>query len=237
MASAVKPRADGLVIAIDGPSGAGKSTVAHLLAERLGYLQIDTGAMYRAVAYLMHQNGIDPDDLAAVERLCSRIDIRLDRSDGLQRVFANGQDVTARIRTPEMSLLTSRISALRPVREAMMQAQRRMGDRGGVVLEGRDIGTVVFPDADVKFFLSASAEERGRRRYLELVAKGEQVTLADTIQAVISRDLQDSQRDLAPLRMAGDAIAVDSSGRSIDEVLETMETVCRNTSNILGTEP
>jgi cytidylate kinase len=237
VASAISLRADGLVIAIDGPSGAGKSTVASLLAERLGYLQIDTGAMYRAVAYLMHQEGIDPDDLEAVERLCSRVDIRLDRSDGLQRVIANGRDVTAQIRTPEMSLLTSRISALRPVREAMMQAQRRMGARGGVVLEGRDIGTVVFPDADVKFFLSASAEERGRRRYLELVARGEQVTLAETIQAVASRDLQDSQRDLAPLRMAGDAIAIDSSGRSIDEVLETMETACRTTSLTLGTKP
>jgi cytidylate kinase len=237
VASAVKTRADGLVIAIDGPSGAGKSTVAHLLAERLGYLQIDTGAMYRAVAYLIHQGGIDPDDLAAVERLCSRVDIRLDRSDGVQRVFANGQEVTALIRTPEMSLMTSRISTLKPVRDAMMHSQRRMGARGGVVLEGRDIGTVVFPDADVKFFLSASAEERGRRRYLELVAKGEQVTLEETIQAVASRDLQDSQRDLAPLRMAGDAIAIDSSGRSIDEVLDTMVTACRNTSHALGIEP
>lgn len=231
MASAVSTRPDGLVIAIDGPSGAGKSTVAHLLAERLGYLQIDTGAMYRAVAVLMREDGIDPDDLAAVERFCSTVDIRLERTDGLQRVYANGRDVTDSIRTPEMSLLTSRISALRPVREAMMLAQRRMGTRGGVVLEGRDIGTVVFPDADVKFFLSASAEERGRRRYLELVAKGEQVSLVDTILAVTNRDLQDSQRDLAPLRMAADAIAIDSSGRSIDEVLEAMETICRNTTH------
>jgi cytidylate kinase len=119
----------------------------------------------------------------------------------------------------------------------MMQAQRRMGVRGGVVLEGRDIGTVVFPDADVKFFLTASPEERGRRRYLELAARGEQVTLADTIQAVARRDQQDSQRDLAPLRMAGDAIAIDSSGRSIDEVLESMETACRNTSLTMGIEP
>jgi cytidylate kinase len=235
--SAVSTRADGLVIAIDGPSGAGKSTVAHLLAERLGYLQIDTGAMYRAVAFLMHQEGVDPDDLAAVERFCSTVDIRLERLDGHQRVIANGQDVTAGIRTPEMSLMTSRISALRPVREAMMQAQRRMGARGGVVLEGRDIGTVVFPDADVKFFLSASAEERGRRRYLELTAKGEQVTLAETIEAVAVRDLQDSQRDLAPLRMAVDAIAIDSSGRTIDEVLEAMESACRTTSHRPGTQP
>jgi cytidylate kinase len=226
----------GLVIAIDGPSGAGKSTIARLLSRRLGYLQIDTGAMYRAVAYLMHQCGIDPDDLAAVERLCRRIDIRLELENGIQRVFANGQDVTSFIRTSEMSLLTSRISTLKPVREAMMLAQRRMGARGGVVLEGRDIGTVIFPDADVKFFLSASAEERGRRRYLELVAKGEQTTLEDTVRAVVDRDLQDSQRDLAPLKMAGDAIAIDSSGRSIDEVLDTMVTACLNTSQTMGIE-
>jgi len=237
VASALRMRPDGLVIAIDGPSGAGKSTVAHLLADRLGYLQIDTGAMYRAVAYLLRQECVDPDDLAAVERFCRLIDIRLERCDGLQRVLANGQDVTAQIRTPEMSLLTSRISTLRPVRDAMMQAQRRMGARGGVVLEGRDIGTVVFPDADVKFFLSASAEERGRRRYLELVAKGEQVTLEETVQAVASRDLQDSERDLAPLRMAGDAIAIDSSGRTVDEVLDSMVAACRNTSLVSGSEP
>jgi CMP/dCMP kinase len=229
-------RTDGLVIAIDGPSGAGKSTVAHLLAERMGYLQIDTGAMYRAVAYLMHLAGIDAEDRDAVEHFCSDIDIRLDRSDGFQRVFANGQEVTAQIRTPEMSLLTSRISALGPVRETMMLAQRRMGAQGGVVLEGRDIGTVVFPDADVKFFLSASAEERGKRRFMELVAKGEQVTLESTIEAVALRDQQDSQRDLAPLRMAEDAIAIDSSGRTIEEVLDIMVAACRNTSHNIGTE-
>jgi cytidylate kinase len=233
---AAELRTDGLVVAIDGPSGAGKSTVAHLLAERLGYLQIDTGAMYRAVAYLMHQAGIDAEDGAAVEHFCSDIDIRLDRSSGFQRVFANDQEVTGQIRTPEMSLMTSRIAALRPVREAMMLAQRRMGVQGGVVLEGRDIGTVVFPDADVKFFLSASAEERGRRRYMELVAKGEQVTLESTIQAVAQRDQQDSERDLAPLRKAEDAIDVDSSGRSIDDVLDIMVAACKSTSFARETE-
>jgi cytidylate kinase len=233
---AAELRTDGLVVAIDGPSGAGKSTVAHLLAERLGYLQIDTGAMYRAVAYLMHQADIDAEDGAAVEHFCSDIDIRLDRSSGFQRVFANGQEVTGQIRTPEMSLMTSRIAALRPVRAAMMLAQRRMGVQGGVVLEGRDIGTVVFPDADVKFFLSASAEERGRRRYMELAAKGEQVTLECTIQAVAQRDQQDSERDLAPLRKAEDAIDIDSSGRSIDEVLDIMVAACESTSVAKETE-
>ena len=236
MDRATETRVDGLVIAIDGPSGAGKSTVTHLLAERLGYLQIDTGAMYRAVAYLMLHAGIDADDNDAVERFCRSIDIRLDRSDGFQRVFANGQEVTAQIRTPEMSLMTSRISTLRPVREAMMLAQRRMGARGGVVLEGRDIGTVVFPDADLKFFLSASAEERGKRRFMELIAKGEQVTLESTIKAVAVRDQQDSQRDLAPLRMAEGAIAIDSSGRTIEEVLDIMVTVCKTTLHETGAE-
>jgi cytidylate kinase len=217
------------VIALDGPSGAGKSTVTRLLAQKLGYLQIDTGAMYRAVACLLLQSGIDPDDAEAVERLCRDVDVRLEQDNGTQRVYANGREVTSLIRTPEMSAMTSRISTLRPVREAMLKSQHRMGERGGVVLEGRDIGTVVFPDADVKFFLSATAEERGRRRYLELIAKGEQVTLEETVQAVISRDLQDSQRDLAPLRMADDAIAIDSSGRTIEEVLDTMLGICRKT--------
>ena len=227
MASAAVKRADGLLIAIDGPSGAGKSTVSRLLAQRLGYLQIDTGAMFRAVACLLQQAGIDPDDSPAVEHLCRDVDIHLEQSDGRQRVFANGRDVTDLIRTPEMSLMTSRVSTLRPVREAMLQAQRRMGARGGVVLEGRDIGTVVFPDADVKFFLSASAAERGRRRYQELLARGEQVTMEETVQAVVSRDQQDSQRDLAPLRQADDAIAIDSSGLLIEEVLDSMVAVCR----------
>lgn len=215
-------RRHGLVIAIDGPSGAGKSTVARLLARRLGYVQIDTGAMYRTVALLLSRSGIDPDDGPAVERFCTGIDIRFDWADGTQRVLANGEDVTAAIRTPEMSLLTSRISALRPVREAMMRVQREMGRLGGVVLEGRDIGTVVFPDADLKFFLSASPEERGRRRFEELNGKGERVTLEETVAAVCRRDEQDSQRDLAPLRQADDAIAIDSSLMGVEEVLERM---------------
>lgn len=224
-----------LVIAIDGPSGAGKSTIAGRLAQRLSYLQIDTGAMYRAVAYLIHQAGIDPEDEAVVERFCRNVDVRLEMVGGVQRVLANGQDVTCRIRTPEMSLLTSRISALKPVRAAMVRAQRAMGRDGGVVLEGRDIGTVVFPDADLKFFLSASPEERGRRRYAELVGKGERVSLEETIAAVAQRDEQDSRRDIAPLRQAEDAIPIDSSGIGIEEVLERMEDHIRRKTSMTGT--
>lgn len=216
-------RSRGLVIAIDGPSGAGKSTIARQLAKRLGYKQIDTGAMYRAVAWLISRAGINPENEIDMERFCRDVDVRLDCANGTQRVIGNGQDVTDQIRTPEMSLMTSRISALKPVREAMMRAQRQMGRNGGVVLEGRDIGTVVFPDADLKFYLYASPEERGRRRYAELAGNGEPVTLEETIQAVTRRDEQDSQRDLAPLRQAEDAIPIDSSHIGIEEVLAIME--------------
>ena len=220
-------RTRGLVIAIDGPSGAGKSTIANQLAKRLGYKQIDTGAMYRALSYLISQTDIDPGNMDAVKRFCSDVDIRLDCSNGTQHVFANGQDVTSQIRTPEMSRITSVISALKPVREALMKAQRKMGSNGGVVLEGRDIGTVVFPDAELKFYLYASPEERGRRRFAELIDKGEQVTLEETIQAVSRRDDQDSQRDLAPLKQAEDAIPIDSSGVGIEDVLKIMEAAFR----------
>lgn len=215
----------GLVIAIDGPSGAGKSTIARLLAKRVGYLQIDTGAMYRAVAVLISRAGLDPADENAIKRFCASLEVRLETNAGIQKVIANGQDVTGQIRTPEVSRVTSRISALKPVRDALLLAQREMGRSGGVVLEGRDIGTVVFPDADLKFFLFASPEVRGKRRFEELAAKGERITLQETIAAVIHRDEQDSQRDLAPLRQAEDAIPIDSSDIGIEEVVSRMETL------------
>lgn len=230
----MKKRANGIIIAIDGPSGAGKSTVARLLAERLGYLQIDTGAMYRAAAYLIAQAGFDPADLASLECFCRKLDISLEHVDGRQTVIANGIDVTDQIRTPEMSLLTSRTSTLKPVRDALVKSQRQMGSGGGVVLEGRDIGTVVFPDAELKFFLSASAEERGRRRFEELSAKGEQVSLAETIADVVKRDQQDSDRDIAPLRQAEDAVAIDSSTLSAEEVLDQMEQHYKDKINSIG---
>jgi len=216
-------RERGLVIAVDGPSGAGKSTISRALSKRLGYLEIDTGAMYRAMAWLARDSGLDLDDHQAVQEFRKNAEVELRLDNGTTRVLANGRDVTSQIRTPEISMLTSKISALAPVREAMMTLQRRMGAKGGVVLDGRDIGTVVFPDAELKFFLSASAEERGRRRFLELQGKGIQTTLEETIQDVVQRDRQDSERELAPLCQAIDAIPIDSTGLSIEQVIALME--------------
>lgn len=224
----------GLIIAIDGPSGAGKSTITKLLADRLGYVHIDTGAMFRAVALAAKRAGVDGADDESLERLCRGIEIDFIRNNGCCRVVANGEDVSEAIRTPEISSLTSAISARKVVRDFLLTLQRRMGDQGGVILEGRDIGTVVFPDADVKFYLSASVEERGRRRWLELRAKGEDVTLEDTVVAVAQRDEQDSGREHAPLRRADDAIDIDSTGLSIEGVIALMEGIVREKERSRG---
>lgn len=215
-------RERGIVIAVDGPSGAGKSTISRALSQQLGYLEIDTGAMYRAMAWLARETGLDFDDIEAVDQFSQQADVSLQLVEGKTVVTVNGIDVTGQIRTPEISMLTSLISALAPVRQAMTTLQRRIGAQGGVVLDGRDIGTVVFPDAELKFFLSASAEERGRRRYIELQQKGIATSLEETIADVIARDRQDSERALAPLRQADDAIAIDSTGMTIDAVVAQM---------------
>jgi cytidylate kinase len=196
-----------------------------LLADRLGYLNIDTGAMFRAVALAVHRNGIELTDTVALERLCTSLAINFARDNGCCRVLLNGEDVSAAIRTPEISRLTSKVSAMKPVRQALLTQQREMGKTGGVILEGRDIGTVVFPDAEVKFFLTASVEERGRRRYEELVERGEDVTLSGTIAEVLQRDDQDARRENAPLCRADDAIDIDSTKLSIEQVVDLMERI------------
>ena len=211
-----------LIIAIDGPSGAGKSTLSKVLARQLDYLNIDTGAMYRSVAFLAKQREIDPNNDSALKVLCADLSLEFVCSDGCERVLANGVDVSATIRTPEVSLLTVQVAACPAVREAMMRLQRKMGKGGGVVLEGRDIGTVVFPHADVKFFLSATAEERGRRRYEELQAKGVVVNLQQTMIEIKARDVADTARTYAPLIQASDAVVIDSTLLSIDGVLNKM---------------
>lgn len=211
-----------LVIAIDGPSGAGKSTVAKLVARRLGYTYIDTGAMYRAVGWQVKQHGIDPADETALARLCARTDVMIEHDTGEQRVLVNGIDVTGKIRTPEMGMMASTVSKSPAVRSRLLVLQRGLGALGGVVMDGRDIGTVVFPDADVKFYLDASAEERGRRRWQELKEKGMDVDRSAITEEIRARDLQDSTREIAPLKRARDARYVDSSTMTIDEVVREM---------------
>jgi len=209
-----------LIVAIDGPSGAGKSTVAKRLAKDLGYTYMDTGAMYRAFAWKVGQGGIDLEDEEKLRSALQRTDVELLERDGHPRVLLDGRDVTAEIRTPELSQSASKISALGPVRERMVELQRAMGARGGVVAEGRDIGTVVFPDAGVKVFLTAGSEERAKRRFAELQGQGKDVSFEETLGEMKQRDRRDQGRALAPLRQAEDAVAIDSTGLTVDQVVE-----------------
>ncbi len=217
-----------MIIAIDGPSGVGKSTLSKRLADELDYLNIDTGAMYRSVAVLVKEQQIDPQNGEQLAELCRHLTIRFVRGADGERVFANDTDVTTAIRTPEISQLTPQVAAQPVVREALVRLQREMGANGGVVLEGRDIGTVVFPHADIKFFLVASAEERGRRRYAELRQKGLDVDLEQTIAEIEARDAADRNRALSPLKQAEDAVVIDTTHLSIDGVLNEMLRVVAN---------
>lgn len=214
------------LLAIDGPAGAGKSTVSREVARRLGFTMIDTGALYRTVALAAVRAGIDQEDEDRLAELLSRIEIRLDGD----RVFLDGEDVSRAIRTPEISLGASRVSAVPAVRQGLLRLQRELGRAAprGAVLEGRDIGTVVFPDADAKFFLTASVEQRAKRRYEELRSRGEEVTLEEVLADQIRRDRRDSERTLAPLRPAEDALVVDSSGRSIEDVVGEIVGIVRD---------
>ncbi|HUL31599.1 MAG TPA: (d)CMP kinase [Thermodesulfobacteriota bacterium] len=211
-----------LTVAIDGPSGAGKSTVARSLATRLGYVYIDTGAMYRSLAVWAKKRGIPPEDELTLSQLAFSIRIRFARGKRQTRVYCEGEDVTEAIRTPEISRLASSISKQKGVREALVQMQREMGKKGGVVLEGRDIGTVVFPDADAKFYLDADSSERARRRYDEMVGKGEKADFKETFEELSKRDHNDMHRVHSPLRKAEDAVVIDSTHRSVEEVVEEM---------------
>lgn len=210
---------DRLIIAIDGPSGAGKSTLAKRLARELGFIYMDTGAMYRALALKVLREGVDLTDDAAMARLIESTTVDLQPVNGALRVLLDGADVAAEIRTPQVSQMASKASALPAVRARLLELQREMGRRGSVVAEGRDIGTVIFPGAEVKVFLQASAAERARRRFAELRAAGQAVKLDETLREIEERDQRDSERDLAPLRQAEDAVLIDSSSMDADQVM------------------
>ena len=206
------------VIAIDGPAGAGKSTVAKIVAEKLGYTYIDTGAMYRGVAWKTLRDDKDAPD-EAILRAVHDIDVRLACTENGTRVTVDGTDVTQEIRTPEVTHIVSHVAALGPVREKMVELQRVMAVDGAVVMDGRDIGTNVLPNADVKIFLTASVEERARRRCDEMKEKGYAVDFEELKKEIADRDKQDSERAISPLRQAEDAVLLDSTALSIDEVV------------------
>ena len=217
---------DSICVAIDGPAGAGKSTVAKAVAKRLGFMYVDTGAMYRAVALKCLREGVDVGDPREVERAVRDIDLRLEHAEGGVRVFLEGEDVTGRIRSREVGEAVSKVSTVPAVREALVRMQRELGARGGVVMDGRDIGTVVLPDAEVKVFLTASIEERARRRQSELLARGDRASFDEVLASIQERDERDSTRDVSPLRKADDAVEIDTTGKSVESVVQEIVELC-----------
>lgn len=206
-----------IVIAIDGPAGAGKSSTAKLVAKKLGYIHVDTGAMYRAITVKVLEEGILPGDRESVSALARRSEIRLEISHNSTKVFIDGRDVTHRIRTGEVTKSVSSISSIPDVREVLVREQRKMAASGGVVLEGRDIGTVVLPDADLKVFMVANVTERARRRKKELAVDGVEVDEQSLTTEIEERDRKDSTRDASPLKQAKDAFVLDTSDLSLEE--------------------
>lgn len=212
-------------IAIDGPAGAGKSTIAKFLAKDLELIYVDTGALYRAIGYYMVNNGIAIDDDAAVVAALDGVRVSLAHVDGVQRVFVNDEDVSDRIRTPQISMAASRVSAIPAVRAFLLNLQRDIAATHSVIMDGRDIGTTILPNADVKIFLTASPEARAERRYKELIEKGESVTFEDVLTDMIKRDYDDAHRAASPLRKAEDAIEVDTGDLTLEESIAKMKQV------------
>ena len=214
-------------VAIDGPAGAGKSTIAKQIARKLGYIYVDTGAMYRAMAYYLIQNQVDAADKEAIAAACQHADISICYQDGEQVVLLNGENVNAYLRTEAVGNMASVSSVVPEVRKKLVELQQKLARETDVGMDGRDIGTVVLPDADVKVYLTASVETRAKRRFLELQEKGEPADLTKIAADIEDRDYRDMHRDISPLRQAEDATLVDSSDMTIDQVVERILELCR----------
>lgn len=212
-------------IAIDGPAGAGKSTIAKTLAKELGYVYVDTGAMYRAMAYFFLQQGIDQNDEAAITAAVPGVDVTIRYEDGAQQVILNGENVTGSLRTEQVGNMASSTSVYPAVRKKLVALQQKLAQTTDVIMDGRDIGTCVLPDAQVKIYLTASVETRAKRRYKELVEKGEIADLSKIAADIEERDYRDMHREMSPLRQAEDAVLVDSSDMNIDEVVSAIRQI------------
>lgn len=209
-------------IAIDGPSGAGKSTIAKRLSQELGFVYVDTGAMYRAIGVYALQNNIDTKDADSVKACLDKIDIKLGYQDGTQKIYLNGEDVSQRIRQNEVSMAASNVSAHKEVREFLLQTQRNLASRQSVIMDGRDIGTVVLPDAEIKIFLVADPIVRAKRRLEELLCKGEKIEYQTVLDDIIKRDYNDTNRQQAPLKQADDAVLVDTTYKNFEQSFQTI---------------
>lgn len=216
-------------IAIDGPAGAGKSTIAKKAAKKLDFIYVDTGAMYRAIALYFIRNGVAAGDEKTIGEKCSDIDVSIDYVDGAQQVILNGENVNDFIRTEQVSMMTSSISKYSAVRDKLLNLQRQLAAEKNVIMDGRDIGTCVLPDAKTKIFLTASAEERARRRYKEQVERGIECDIKQIEKDIIARDEQDMNREIAPLKQAEDAVLIDSSDMSIEQVVDAIIDVFEKT--------
>lgn len=218
----------GYNIAIDGPAGAGKSTIAKLVAKELGYIYVDTGAMYRGMAIYFLEQNIAPEDTEKIAEVCKDASVSIAYENGVQQIYLNGKNVTAMLREEAVGNMASRSSAVPAVREQLLSLQRELAEKEDVVMDGRDIGTNILPNADTKIYLTASVETRAKRRYLELQEKGTECNLDEIAKDIAERDYRDMHREIAPLKQAEDAVLVDSSDMTINEVVEVILANCKS---------